>query len=268
MLGFSNKYIQGLLILLCFGVFIVIPSISPEELGFTIPYIYEWNENMKYGILHIDSLLFVGFTAFILWLSIERDIKKAKKLHLDKRNGFMEAEKSFESFFESTITLNDLVEKSKKNHVIDKILHLLGHGAIEDDLVLGTQKIYLNIASSYSKLKNDYEYLATVMPIIGMIGTVAGLLMMFSEPTQAEDFEKKFAGLSIALSTTLYASLFTILWFKPNARSVEQWQTDLDEDFENLEISVRKFYHKVNLLELTDLQNHQNNQEFNDETEK
>lgn len=268
MLGFSNKWVQGIFILVSFGVFIIAPSISPEELGFTIPYIYEWNEKMEYGIIHIDSLLFISITAFVLWLSIGRDIKKAKKLHLDKRNGFTEAEKSFDSFFENTVTLNDLNEKSKKNHVIKKTLELLNHGAIEDDLVLGTQKIYLNISSSYRKLKNDYEYLATVMPIIGMVGTVAGLLLMFAEPMQAEDYEKKFAGLSIALSTTLYASLFTILWFKPNARNVERWQTDLDEDFENLEISVRKFYHKVNLLELTDLQSSVTNQESNNEIEK
>lgn len=118
--------------------------------------------------------------------------------------------------------------------------------------------------NSYSKLKNDYEYLATIMPIIGMIGTIAGLLMMFAEPTQAEDFEKKFAGLSLALSTTLYASLFTILWFKPCARSVEKWQLDLQTEFEDLEISIRKFYHKVNVLEFIDVNPIQNEEEIDE----
>lgn len=265
-LDFSSKWTQAILILVLFLFFIVAPSIKPEEVGIPIPdIIYEWNKKMYYGIIHINSLIFVGLTALFLWRSINKDIRQANKLHLDEINGLVEAERSFESFFESAITFNDLQEKSKNNHTIEKILHHLSHGGIEDDLILSAQKIYLKIASSYSKLKNDYEYLSTVMPIVGMIGTIAGLLMMFAEPTQAEDFEKKFAGLSIALSTTLYASLFTILWFKPNARSIEQWQTNLDEDFENLEIAVRKFYHKVNLTELTDLQNFETNQEFSDE---
>lgn len=263
---FSSKIIQGISIISLFALFVVLPSIKPADLGFKIPYLHDYSSEMFFGIFHINSIGFVGLAALLLYLSIGKDVKKAKKLHQDKENGVKEAENALDEFFYETISLETLKEKSENNHIIKNTMHILKHGGIEEDLVLGSQKIYSNISSSYTKLKNDYEYLATVMPIIGMIGTIAGLLMMFAEPTQAEDFEKKFAGLSLALSTTLYASLITILIFKPNARSVEQWQTNLDHEFDSLEISIRKFYHKVNVIELMDLEN-SNAEENNDKSD-
>jgi flagellar motor component MotA len=219
---------------------------------------------MIYGIIHINSIAFVGLAAIFFYLSIESDVKKVKNLHKNKKKGIKEAQNSFDNFFEDKISSIELNQKAENNQTIKDVLTILKHGGIEEDLILGIQKIYGKMDNSYSKLKNDYEYLATIMPIIGMIGTIAGLLMMFAEPTQAEDFEKKFAGLSLALSTTLYASLFTILWFKPCARSVEKWQLDLQTEFEDLEISIRKFYHKVNVLEFIDVNPIQNEEEVDE----
>ena len=249
---FSSKLLQAFIILGLFIVFVVIPSMDPKEIGFTLPYLSEYNSKMLFGIIHIKSICFIGLAAIFLYLSIENDIKKVKYIHKNKKNGIKESQDIFDSYFEDKLTSLELNQKSEDNQIVKNILKILKHGGIEEDLILGIQKIYANMDNSYSKLKNDYEYLATIMPIIGMIGTIAGLLMMFAEPAQAEDFEKKFAGLSLALATTLYSSLLTILWFKPCARSVEKWQLDLQNEFENLEISIRKFYHKVNIIEFHD----------------
>lgn len=261
---FSSKFFQAIIIMALFMVFVVIPSLDPKELGFVIPYLSEYNSKMIYGIIHINSIAFVGLAAIFLYLSIESDVKNVKDLHKNKKKGIKEAQNSFDNFFEDKISSLELNQKAENNQTIKDVLTILKHGGIEEDLILGIQKIYGKMDNSYSKLKNDYEYLATIMPIIGMIGTIAGLLMMFAEPTQAEDFEKKFAGLSLALSTTLYASLFTILWFKPCARSVEKWQLDLQTEFEDLEISIRKFYHKVNVLEFIDVNPIQNEEEIDE----
>ncbi|WP_198304746.1 MotA/TolQ/ExbB proton channel family protein [Arcobacter vandammei] len=243
--------IQAVWIMALFIVCVVLPSINPDELGFELPILGEYNSKMIWGIIHINSAIFIGLSAVGLWFTVDRDSNKTVRAYENK--SIKEAEKSFEDYFEEKITIFDLSEKSKKNESIDEVLKILRFGGIEDDLLLGIQKIYNTIDNSYSKLKNDYEYAATLMPIIGMIGTVAGLLMMFAEPSQAEDFEKKFAGLSLALATTLYASLVTIVIFKPLARYKEKQQIKLENDFNDLEIAVRKFYHKVNFAEFLEV---------------
>lgn len=249
----KSREVQAFLILLGFVFCVVLPSIRFDiDLFDQINFLHEFNSKMFFGIFHLNSLIFIGFSAFVLWLAIDGDGKKAQKIHTNKIKGIKEAEKSFDDFFDNKIGLTELYKRAEKNETISEVLKILKVGGIEEDLVLGIQKIYNRIDSSYSKFRNDYEYSATLMPIIGMIGTVAGLLIMFAEPTQAEDFEQKFAGLSLALATTLYASMITILWFKPSAKDIEKLQIELLEDFNNLEISIRKFYHKVNILEFLD----------------
>lgn len=243
--------VQALWILVLFIFCVVLPSINSDELGFELPILTEYSSRMIFGIVHVNSAIFILASAIGLWFTVDRDSNKTVRAYENK--SIKEAEKSFEDYFEEKINISDLIEKSKNNESINEVLKILRLGGVEDDLLLGIQKIYNTIDNSYSKLKNDYEYSATLMPIIGMIGTIAGLLMMFAEPSQAEDFEKKFAGLSLALATTLYASLVTIVIFKPLARYKEKQQIKLENDFNDLEIAVRKFYHKVNIAEFLEV---------------
>ncbi|OCL85428.1 MotA/TolQ/ExbB proton channel family protein [Arcobacter porcinus] len=243
-----SLYMQGIFILGVFIIFIVFPSVDLNGVQELLPnFLINYKSDMFYGIFHINSALFIFSSALILYIFIDKNSKKIVKAYENKK--IKEAEKYFEEYFEEKISLLELEDKTNKNKIIKEVLKILRLGGIEDDLLLGVQKIYNKIDNFYTKLKNEYEYAATLMPIIGMIGTVAGLLMMFSEPSQAEDFEKKFAGLSLALATTLYASLVTIVFFKPLARQKERQQIELENDFNDLEIEVRKFYHKVDLTE-------------------
>ncbi|RLA72650.1 MAG: hypothetical protein DRG78_23580 [Epsilonproteobacteria bacterium] len=247
----KSKLKQGSWIIIIFVIFIVDPlKILPLELN-----------HMYSGIVHPNSLLFIGLVAIILCKSIDKDIKDANKEHTDKETGIKEAINIFENYFEDKITTQELVKKSKKNETVKKIINILKYGGTEDDLILGVQKVFTTISSKYIKLKNDYEYLATIMPIIGMIGTIAGLLIMFAVPEGIEDFANKFSGLSIALATTLYASFITILIFKPKARSVEEWLVSLDTDYEYSGISIKQFYHKVDILELIQILENEDNVE-------
>ncbi|QNM88888.1 MotA/TolQ/ExbB proton channel family protein [Aliarcobacter cryaerophilus] len=259
-------WIQAIFILILFIVCVVLPSLNSDELGFSVPILTDYNSKMILGIIHINSVIFIFGSAIILWLTVDRTSNKAVRAYENK--SIKDAEKHFEDYFQGKINILDLKNKEKSNDSIKEVLKILKFGGIEDDLLLGIQKIYNTIDNSYSKLKNDYEYAATLMPIIGMIGTVAGLLMMFAEPSQAEDFEKKFAGLSLALATTLYASLITVIIFKPLARQKEKQQIELENDFNDLEISVRKFYHRINMVEFLEICDNLDKQEVGNEEEK
>jgi len=241
----KSKFWQGLYILIFFIIFVV-------QQPFALPDIF--NE-MHYGIIHLNSLFFIISSAIILWSSIDKDIKDANKLHKGKEVSTKEAKLIFEKYFEDKMTIDTLVAESNKNETVLKVLNIIKYGGAEEDLVLGIQGTYNNISSKYIKLKNDYEYLATIMPIIGMIGTIAGLLIMFAVPEGIEDFADKFAGLSIALATTLYSSLITVLVFKPQARSIEEWLVSLENDYDQCEISLKQFFHKIDILELVDQMN-------------
>ena len=146
---------------------------------------------MYNGIIHPNSLIFIVVSALLLWLSIDSDIKSAYKMHQNNEASTKEAKQVFEDFFEDKINMVQLVDKSKTNETVKKILFIIKYGGTEDDLILGIQKVFTEISSKYIKLKNDYEYLATIMPILGMIGTIAGLLIMFAVPEGIEDFQDK-----------------------------------------------------------------------------
>jgi|GEM_PF-5345816 len=237
----KSKFIQGSMILALFVVLIVDPfSWLPTSLN-----------EMHYGIIHPSSLLFIVMTALVLFFSIDTDIQKAHEEHQKDESSIKETVATLENYFEDQIMLEELMQKAQNNKIISKMVHLIYYGVSEDDLSLSVDKIFTHISSKYVKLKSEYEYIATVLPIIGMVGTIAGLLIMFAAPSGIEDFEEKFAGLSIALATTLYASLMTVLIFKPKARSVEEWLVDLDTDHDYFDIAIKQFIHKVDLMELS-----------------
>jgi len=242
-----SKLSQGILIVVFFIIFIVNPNnILPPLL-----------DQMYVGIIHPNSLLFIVFVAIVLNSSIDKDIKQANKKNINSKK-IKETIDALEQYFEDKITLQEIIEKSKENQYISKIIHIIKYGGTQEDLLLGIEKIFTDISSKYIKLKNDYEYLSTIMPIVGMIGTIAGLLTMFAVPDATTSFENKFLGLSIALATTLYSSFFTILIFTPKARSVEEWLVDLETDYEYLSISTKQFFHKVDISLLTQLLEEQN----------
>ncbi len=194
---------------------------------------------MHAGIIHPASLFFILIVGMILHASAHKQSTPDDKL--DK------ALKIFEAF-KGSGDLQALT--SSKNTYVQSILALVRENASEEDLALSIQKITLELMNDLQKRKNDYEYGATVMPIVGMIGTIAGLLAMFAMPNEIEDFDSKFKGLSVALATTLYASAGTILFFKPLANAIDTQILDLEKDASKLELEVRRFLFKVDLGEL------------------
>ena len=245
-----NKLTQAVLLLLLFTIFIVDPlKMLPPILN-----------HMYIGIFHPNSFIFIGLVAIVLSFSIDKDIRQANKNGISMQQ-IAETIETLENYFEDKITLQELTQQAQANPYILKIVSIVKFGGTQEDLILGIEKIFTNITSKYIKLKNDYEYLATIMPIVGMIGTIAGLLMMFATPDANSSIENKFSGLSIALATTLYSSFVTILLFKPKARSVEGWLVDVEESYEYLSIATKQFFHKVDVPLLIQLLEEQDAQE-------
>jgi len=98
----------------------------------------------------------------------------------------------------------------------------------------------------YEKLISEYGYIATILPMLGMVGTITGLLQMFASEG-IDNIAEKLAGLSVALATTLYATLWVILITKPNAREVENHLIELDKEELDLVNSAKLFLHNVDI---------------------
>jgi flagellar motor component MotA len=232
-----NRFIQTVIIVVVFLLFIVDPlHILPQYL------------NEMYGdILHPNSLIFISIIAILFYSSVgktdkELDIKSIKN-----------TTELIENYLENKIDLEEFIKKSINYKYLHKILSVIKDGGIEEDISLVIDKLTNKSVAKYIKIKDDYEYFATVMPIVGMIGTIAGLLIMFAIPDASTDFDKKFLGLSIALATTLYASFFTILFFKPKAKDTEVVILELELLKENLVISARQLFHKIDIFQLSQL---------------
>lgn len=247
--NFLSEILQAITIMVCFFVFVWLPSLKPTlfQEKYTIfsplnslqSWLFSYNK-MQFEIMHLPSLGFVVICVIVIYFLMKI------KYNFNGTSSISEAEaanKSFADLRDEKISFLELEKLSQKNKIIKKILNFMQKGALEEDLTLYIKALFLEVDNAKTKSKNDYEYLATITPILGMIGTIAGLLMMFATPSEAEGFEQKFAGLSLALSTTLYASLMTILLFKPLAKSVENAQLDIEESFEKLEIETRILYH-------------------------
>ncbi len=124
------------------------------------------------------------------------------------------------------------------------------HGGIEEDLELVVNKQVSHLTAIYEKLINEYSFIVTILPMLGMVGTVTGLLQMFAITDGVDNFAEKFASLSVALATTLYATLWVILITKPKSKDIENYLMEIDYDERLLIINSKLFLHNTDIYEL------------------
>lgn len=247
----SRFFISGLI----FGLFvltIVLPSFintmfdtgwKASEilvLGFDVNRLY-------YGVIHIPSLVFILGSCFLLWMTKSKDEDKVNKLERAINKDFKEADELIELESYEKEDLKKLFSNSK-NKYLQELQYLISIGSSEKEIEMVVDRYTLKIYIAYEKLKNDYDYIAGVLPMLGMIGTIAGLLQMFGAPTAMggeDDFAAKFSGLSVALATTLYASLLTVLIVKPASRGVDTHILDTEKNEANILIKSKLFLHRL-----------------------
>jgi len=263
----SRMFISGLI----FGLFvitIVVPSFANTmfHMGWkaseVILFGFDVNK-LYYGIIHFPSLVFILGSFFLLWITKSKDEDKVSKLEEAINRDFKEADEliKLESY-----ELEDLKKlfSNTKNKYLQELRYIISIGSSEKEIEMVVDKYTLKIYIAYEKLKNDYDYIAGVLPMLGMIGTIAGLLQMFGAPSAMgaeDDFAAKFSGLSVALATTLYASLLTVLVVKPASRAIDTLILDTQKNEENILIKSKLFLHRLDSQVFLEYFNEMNSEE-------
>ena len=198
------------------------------------------------GILHIPSLIFIGLSAILMHLFIKSKVQGAKQSHHKMKKEFQEATTILS--FDNKNAVQELIKSD--NSFCKDIKVIMLNGGIEEDIELVINKNTSAITSVYEKLLTEYSFIITILPMLGMVGTITGLLQMFAITDGVDNFAEKFASLSVALATTLYATLWVILITKPKSKEIENALLDIDRDEYLLVINSKLFLHNGDMMEL------------------
>ncbi len=186
---------------------------------------------LMYGVVHIPSLIFIGASAFILFVFLKNNLKKNIKLEKELSDAIK-------------ITDDDEIIKSG-NSFWKTVVDLIKHGGMEEDIELAVEKKVNNIVLYYEKEMAKFNYIAVILPMLGMLGTITGLLQMFAVSNGIDNIAEKMVGLSVALATTLYATLVVILYVKPVYKKLEERLMELDHMKHDFIISAKLLLHRI-----------------------
>ena len=226
-------FFVSLLILALYSVTMIVPYIFPQFFHQLDPK----NEclGLYLGVIHPPSIVFILGSFFILFRLLKvKQFKGNLKKELIEAVEIMESEESEKIF-------------SSKNSFIRKIIDIIQKGGMEEDLNLVIENKMQDIFLHYESLMAKCNYISVILPMLGMLGTITGLLQMFAVSNAIDDIAAKMVGLSIALATTLYASLIVILYVKPRYKKVEEEVLELENYSKKLEINSKLLLHNFDL---------------------
>ena len=194
------------------------------------------------GVFHIPSVIYILSAAFILHFSVNTDVNRSKESHQKLNQEITEAQEALDlQQFDAEKIIHS------ENSFIKNIWHVIRNGGIEDDMELIVEKETLKLATIYERLIAEYGYIAAVLPMLGMLGTITGLLQMFAVTDGVDNIAQKMASLSVALATTLYATLWVVLITKPKSREIESNLIELNAQEQRLILSAKLFLHNADL---------------------
>lgn len=246
-----------LLLLIIYVITMIVPYFGTSIIHFWDPKA-GWLQ-LQFGVLHIPSVIYIGGSFAILMLVVvkRKDIKVQEKIK----------DEMIEAIEKLDIHKIDFEELFKTpNRFIKDILGIIRHGGIEEDIELSIKKHTADLITAYQNLMSQYNYVAVILPMLGMLGTITGLLQMFSIADGVDNIAQKMAGLSVALATTLYATLLVIMCVKPAYKKIEDKLIDLDNVENKLIINSKLFFHNVDLNRLIE-ESSKEAEEENDEKE-
>jgi len=99
---------------------------------------------------------------------------------------------------------------------------------------------YVDCRELYDHFHSNLEFVAGVMPLFGLIGTVIGLIGMFDTLSANTSVENLSPQLAIALKTTLYGAIFASLYTIVASR--------FDQRIKALEYDYEIFSHALEVL--------------------
>ena len=235
-----NKYLISFGLLAIYAITILYPYYLT-----TIAQQYDskiWWNVLHSGFVHIPSILYVVSSALLLHLTLKFNLEELFSSHKKTHKEIQEAIKLLSIKQDNFSSLLD----STNPFVID-IKEIILHGAMEEDIELVVEKRVSDLTTRYEKLLSEYGYIATILPMLGMLGTITGLLQMFAVSDGIDNIAEKMASLSVALATTLYATMWVILITKPKAREIEISAIELENIEHKLIMSAKLFLHNADL---------------------
>ena len=268
----QNQFVHLVILPALFIIFIVLPGIDLHSIGLSsLIQLQDMTKEMFFGMLHPASLLFIGLSyAVLLWtVSSKKEHFLSRKVPIQKQ--YEECITLFSIDDGKVKSLEDIFKHRDKNGLLLTLFTVIKHGASEDEIQYTINKRTAQVTNNYETRKSGFDYISTVLPILGMIGTIAGLLQMFAVPdgnasSAVDDFSKKFEGLRLALATTLYAALITVLLVKPKSREKESKIHTLYALDEELVLTVKIFIHHLDYELLREYLEEHDDQEVMEQT--
>jgi biopolymer transport protein TolQ len=126
----------------------------------------------------------------------------------------------------------------------------------ETDMNVIEQNVSSTISESVKELEKDFFILSTIVtlaPFLGLLGTVWGILMTFSELSsgaQAAQNSAVIGGLSMALATTVMGLVIAIpalIGYNKFKQELKLTASDLEDYLGKLLFQVELQYRKVNI---------------------
>jgi biopolymer transport protein ExbB/TolQ len=121
---------------------------------------------------------------------------------------------------DKNVLLRAFRDLDPRNPLLARIKEAISGGQGEKALHEETQTHARELIYRFSTLSRYWAQVSSTLPLLGMTGTIAGLLFMFNSGGGISDEKStQLAGLGVALLTTLYASLATVLVCKQLAKA-------------------------------------------------
>ncbi len=185
--------------------------------------------------------LIIGGTFFQLFVTFPaREIGKAFLDFLPRRSSKRTGQRRKEEQIERILLWQNTYQKSRQNawSILDKnkagdfesyLFKLLETNYGIDEFV----ELYQTKLSALERNSNQsfkvFQTLAGSSPAFGMMGTVIGLMVMFSN---FENDVQLASGIGLALMTTLYGIFFAQLIWIPAAKRVQQFYSELKFNYD------------------------------------
>jgi flagellar motor component MotA len=179
-------------------------------------------------------------------------IRKARKSLNKEKDKLVELSKLVEAAPSDLSTYEKLKQEQSMDSLYGRLVTLITRGCSENDIRLKLSVEFGEIIKSNHELIRQKGMMGALMPLLGMIGTITGLMFICSaDQTLGGDiedsFNHKFAGMGTALLTTLYSTLFTAMWFKPRQAALVNDLSHLQKDLELLGHHCLLFKNQLNL---------------------
>jgi hypothetical protein len=254
-------WIASVLIFALFVFFVVLPFVDQGRF---------WPRNLTlphYGIIHLPSFGFILLSLGVYALLAMFESVQRRPRDMDRHSPGI-AKQRLEAVLAAGSTrrpeaggdgtLNRFLAMQIADNPILKTIDAAvrrGHGG---EALESAVAIQINKLTYFHHFQARYwSQVASTLPLLGMTGTIAGLLFMFASGDTGTDRAAQLAGLGIALLTTLYASLLTVLVVKPIASDHGHKVEDIAHDAREIVLLGKRLVASVSPRQIEDAKQQQ-----------